>query len=112
MKPYVDDVIEIESVNPETGELIGTGVSSYSEGKKYFLRGRVSNKRIAHVFYTSPAEEAGLSGMVILSRHPIGRVEGWWLGAGRDGGDIGGGFAMEKVDSDSSNFKMRNYEIS
>ncbi len=112
MKAYVDDVIEIESVDPATGELVGTGLSSYTEGNKYFLRGRVSNKRIAHVFYTSSSEEAGLSGMVILSRPPVGGVTGWWLGAGRDGGDIRGAVTMEKRENDSSNFEIRSYEVS
>lgn len=110
LKPYVDDIIEIREIECKSGELSGIGHSSYVEGSKYFLRGRVSNKRIAHIFYTSPAETAGLSGMVILNRPPIGEIEGWWLGAGRKGGDIGGGVKMERHENNLK-FKVRNYEV-
>lgn len=108
--PYVDDIIEIQDVDIDTGELVGIGHSSYIEGGNYFLRGRVSNKSLAHVFYTSPAETAGLSGMVILSRPPIGDITGWWLGAGRKGGDIGGGVTLEKHDK-NPNFEIKNYKV-
>ncbi|MDH3972714.1 MAG: hypothetical protein OEV42_00425 [Deltaproteobacteria bacterium] len=111
LKPYVDDIIEINEIGCNSGELTGMGFSSYIEGSKYFLKGRVSNKRIAHIFYTSSAETAGLSGMVILSRPPIGDITGWWLGAGRKGGDIGGGVTMERHEN-NLDFKIKKYEIS
>lgn len=111
IKPYVDDIIEIKDVDCKSGELTGIGFSSYAKGSKYFLRGRISNKRVAHLFYTSSAETAGLSGMVILSRPPIGEITGWWLGAGRKGGDIGGGVTMEPH-KNNLNFKIKNYEVS
>lgn len=109
--PYVDDVIEIENIECVSGELSGIGLSSYVEGDRYFLKGRVSNKRVAHVFYTSSAETAGLSGMFILNRPPIGNITGWWLGAGRSGGDIGGGVTMEKSGK-NKDFVIKNYELS
>lgn len=106
--PYVDDIIEIKKIDCQNGELIGHGLSSYEEGEKYSLRGRVSNKGVAHLFYTSPVATAGLSGMVILSKPPIGKISGWWLGAGRKGGDIGGGVTMEQH-THKPDFKIKNY---
>ena len=110
LKPYVDDIIEIRQIDPKSGELSGVGFSSYVAGAEYTLKGRVSNKHVAHIFYTSPAETAGLSGMVILSRPPIGRITGWWLGAGRKGGDIGGSVTMQRHEEDED-FIMQNYEV-
>jgi len=110
LKPYVDDIIDIKEIDPENGELSAIGHSSYLEGAEYFFRGRVSNKRVAHLFYTSPSETAGLSGMVILSRSPIGKITGWWIGAGREGGDIGGGVTAERHEN-NIDFKIKNYEV-
>ncbi len=111
LKPYVDDIIEIKEIDSKTGELSAIGHSSYSEGSNYFFKGRVSNKRVAHLFYTSPSETAGLSGMVILSRPPVGDIEGWWLGAGREGGDIGGGVTAERHENNIE-FEIKNYDVS
>lgn len=110
LKPYVDDIIEISEVDCETGEITGFGHSSYTKGARYTLKGRASNKRVAHIFYTSPTATSGLSGMVILNRPPIGDITGWWIGAGRKGGDTGGGVIMERHDNDTE-FKLQNYEI-
>lgn len=110
LKPYVDDIVEIQRIDCDSGELTGVGFSSYVEGSRYFLRGRVSNKRVAHIFYTSPAETAGLSGMVILCRPPLGDISGWWLGAGRKGGDIGGGVTMERHEN-NPDFEINKYQI-
>ena len=111
LNPYVDDIIEITEIDCKSGELSAIGHSSYVEGSEYFFRGRVSNKSVAHLFYTSPAETAGLSGMVILSRSPIGNITGWWIGAGREGGDIGGGVTAERHEN-NLDFKIKNYEVS
>jgi len=111
LKPYVDDIIEIKEVDYKSGELTGVGYSSYVEGSEYYFKGRISNKRVAHMFYTSPAESAGLSGMVILSRPPIGEITGWWIGAGRKGGDIGGSVTMERHEN-NPDFEIKYYEIS
>jgi len=111
LKPYVDDIIEIRTIDYKSGELSGIGHSSYVEGSDYLLRGRVSNKRVAHLFYTSPKETAGLSGMVILSRPPIGKITGWWIGAGRSGGDTGGGVTMERR-KNNTKFEIKNYTVS
>lgn len=108
--PYVDDIIEIQDIDIDSGEIAGVGHSSYIEDGNYFLRGRVSNKNLAHVFYTSPAETAGLSGMVIMSRTPLGEITGWWLGAGRRGGDIGGGVTLERHET-NPNFEIKNYKV-
>lgn len=110
LKPYVDDIIEIEHVDQETGELIGKGYSSYHKDVFYKLHGRISNKGVAHIFYTSPKESAGLSGMIILNRPPLGNMTGWWIGAGRKGGDIGGGVIMEKHEN-NPDFVIQNYEV-
>lgn len=110
LKPYVDDIIEISEVDSETGELTGFGHSSYTEGARYILKGRASNKRVAHIFYTSPTAIVGLSGMAILNRPPVGDVTGWWIGAGRQGGDTGGGVIMERHENDTA-FKLQNYDI-
>ncbi|HEC19730.1 MAG TPA: hypothetical protein ENI97_10355 [Gammaproteobacteria bacterium] len=110
LKPYVDDIIEITEVDQDSGEITGIGYSSYIENENYFLRGRASNKRVAHLFYTSPAATAGLSGMVILSRPPLGDITGWWLGAGRKGGDVGGGVIMQRHE-ENPDFEIRNYDV-
>lgn len=111
LMPYVDDIIEIQNIDSKSGELSGIGFSSYVKDSEYFLKGRASNKRVAHMFYTSPVETAGLSGMVILSRPPLGEITGWWIGAGREGGDIGGGVTMEQH-KNNPDFKITNYEVS
>ena len=111
LKPYVDDILDIGEIDQKSGELSGIGHSSYAAGLEYTLRGRVSNKSVAHIFYTSPAKTAGLSGMVILSRPPIGEITGWWLGAGRKGGDIGGGVTMDRHEN-NLDFELRNYDTS
>lgn len=110
LKPYVDDIIEIEAVDYKSGVLSGIGHSSYVEGEKYYLRGRASRKGVAHIFYTSPRETAGLSGMVILNHPPIGEIVGWWIGVGRKREDIGGGVTMERHEK-NTNFKLKTYEV-
>ena len=109
-KPYLDDIVEIKEIDFKTGELTASSASTYVENEEYILKGRVSNKRIAHIFYTSPAKAAGLSGMVILSRPPLGDIKGWWLGAGRKGGDIGGGVTMQRHE-ENKDFALKTYEI-
>ncbi len=107
----MDDIIDIREIDDKSGELSGIGHSSYAAGLEYSLKGRVSNKSVAHLFYTSPAETAGLSGMVILSRPPLGEITGWWLGAGRKGGDIGGGVTMARHEKNLE-FELKTYETS
>lgn len=108
--PYVDDVVNIESIDPDTGKLNGTAISAYGSGETYRIVGRISNKRIAHIFYSSPPPRTGLSGMAILSRPPVGDLSGWWLGAGRQGGDIGGGVTMSKAQV-GDNFELKVYPV-
>jgi len=110
LKPYVDDVVNIETIDTETGKFTGTAISAYGEGVTYKIVGRISNKRIAHIFYSSPPPRSGLSGMAILRRPPIGDMDGWWLGVSRDGGDIGGGVSWSRSQTGDS-FQVRFYPV-
>lgn len=110
LKPYVNDMIEIREIDSKTGALSGGGISSYVEGKEYPLRGRVSNKSVTHIFYSSPAETVGLTGMFILKMMPMGEVSGWWIGTGRKGGDVGGDVTMERHEK-NPDFKLENFEM-
>jgi hypothetical protein len=100
LRPYVDDRVSIESVDQKTGKVTGRGLSAYACGETYAIHGRASRRRLAHFFYSSPAPRFGLSGMVILRMTPVGEVRGWWLGAGRDGGDVGGEITWTRAEHD------------
>jgi hypothetical protein len=108
--PYVDDVIRIEEVDSRTGSLTGTGLSAYTPSSIYKVYGRVSKKRLGHLFYSSGAPHFGLAGMLILRMTPLGEVRGWWLGVGRQGGDVGGRVTWVRETTDPD-FRPRVYEV-
>ena len=110
LAPYVDDMIDIQTVDYKTGILEGKGLSIYGSAAGYKIVGRVSKRRLMHLFYSTPPPKMGLSGMVILRVSPLGNLQGWWLGTGREGSDIGGNTIWIR-ESDDKDFKMKSYPI-
>lgn len=112
LRPYVHDRISIESADHKTGKVTGRGLSAYASGETYLVHGRLSKRRLAHFFYSSPAPRFGLSGMVILRMAPVGGVGGWWLGVGRDGGDVGGEVTWTRAEHDpDKEFQPQVYAV-
>lgn len=112
LHPYINDVIDIESIDVKTGRLKGIGSSAYDNGVTHYkIAGRISNDRTAYIFYSSPPPRTGLSGIAILRRPLVGNLNGWWLGAGRDNGDIGGEVSMSKSQG-NNDFELKVYPAS
>jgi hypothetical protein len=97
--PYVDDTIIIEDVDCKTGGIIGRGLSAYGKDANYDLRGRASKRGLMHLFYSTPPPKVGLSGMLILRITPMGDLNGWWLGTGREGENAGGFVKWERAEA-------------
>ena len=108
--PYVDDTIVIEDVDDKTGKISGRGLSAYGSDANYKILGRVSKRGLIHLFYSTPPPKMGLSGMVILRITPMGDLRGWWLGAGREGGDVGGFVYWKRAKTDQE-FQREVYPI-
>lgn len=110
LAPYVDDTIVIEDVDDKTGKISGRGLSAYGPDANYKVFGRVSKRGLMHLFYSTPPPKMGLSGMVILRIKPMGDLKGWWLGAGREGGDVGGFTSWTRAKADQD-FQRKVYPI-
>lgn len=111
LAPYVDDKIDIQTVDHKTGRLEGRGLSVYISGANYKVVGRVSKRRLMHIFYSTPPPRMRLSGIAILRVSPLGNLQGWWLGTGREGGDIGGHTIWKQESGDDQDFKIKSYPI-
>lgn len=110
LAPYVDDTIVIEDVEDKTGKISGRGLSAYGPDANYKVFGRVSKRGLMHLFYSTPPPKMGLSGMVILRIMPIGDLKGWWLGTGREGGDVGGFISWKRAKADQE-FQRKVYPV-
>lgn len=110
LAPYVDDTIVFEGVDDKTGKIIGRGLSAYEPDSNYKVFGRVSKRGLMHLFYSSPPPRMRLSGMVILRIKPMGNLTGWWLGVGREGGDVGGFTSWTRAKADQD-FQRKVYPI-
>lgn len=90
--PYTDDTIHVREIDLETGHMEAWSQSVYSTAVVYTIRGRISRKGFGLLYYTTPAPNERLAGIVILRFDYLSETaKGWWLGAGRShGSDVGG----------------------
>lgn len=85
-------------------------MSAYEANETYKIIGRASKRRLAYLFNSSPPPRYGLAGVVILRMTLFGDIRGWWLGVGREGGDIGGEVTWIRAEKDQ-NFKVQVYPV-
>lgn len=110
LAPYVDDTIKITSLDKKTGLIEGKGTSCYGP-QEYIVKGRVSKKGIAHIFWLSPPPRFGMTGMAILSFKSDGSINGWWLGISRKSTEIGGNVVWARPNKNKDH-KVLAYEAS
>jgi len=90
LDPYVYDRVDIQELDIKTGDFTGEGLSVYGPDADYKVFGKISKRQFMILFYTTPPPKMGISGMAMLKLSHMGKLEGWWLGGGREGGTVGG----------------------
>lgn len=109
LEPYVDDQIVLEKVDRRSAAVQGYGISAQVMANRYPISGRIeSNGRYAQLIYSSPPPLVRLAGVFIVCLTASGDLDGWWLGVGSDGGDVGGGVRCVRPDKEPG-FELHNY---
>jgi hypothetical protein len=101
----------MDTINLESGFVDGAGLTAYGSGGTYKFKGKMITHSIGVFWYTSDEGAfSGLDGVFVLRMNGIGKVNGWWLGRGSDGTEIGGKVELYRYDEKEPwNFKVHPY---
>ena len=105
---YIDDIIDVRTVDIKTGYVHGKGLSAYGP-KGYTIEGRASKRKMVYLLYNSPFPFESLFGSVMLNYRPPGMLRGWWLGTGFLNEIVGGETIWIHERCDKRDFKCRSY---